>query len=76
MLARRLPATGERLLSAVGSHGRVHLAAGQPTLEPPGGEPLYDARDGQARCRIHSQDWDTAVAEVHTPGRVVNDTLM
>ena len=76
MLAGRLPATGERLLSAAGSHGRVHLAAGQPTLEPPCGEPLYDARDGQARCRIRAQDWDAAVVQAHTPRRVIDGSPM
>ena len=35
MLAGRLPATGERLLSAVGSYGRIHLAAATATATGP-----------------------------------------
>lgn len=76
MLAGRLPATGERLLSAAGSHGRVHLAAGRPTLERAGAAALYDARDGQARCRLRPEDWDAAVAQAAAPGRLVDGVAM
>ena len=76
MLTGRLPATGERLLSAAGSHGRVHLAAGRPTLEPADGEALYDARDAQARCRLRPADWDAAVLQAAAPGRLVNGVAM
>ena len=76
MLAGRLPATGERLLSASGSHGRVHLAAGRPALEPAGGEALYDARDAQARCRLRSERWDAAVLQAAAPGRLVDGVAM
>lgn len=76
MLAGRLPATGERLLSAAGSHGRVHLAAGRPTLEPPTGESLYDARDAQARCRVRAQDWEAALEQAHASGRLVDGVAM
>ncbi len=76
MLAGRLPATGERLVSAAGSHGRVHLASGKPTLEPHGSQPLYNARDAQARCRLRPENWDAAVASARAPGRVVNGEAM
>lgn len=76
MLAGRLPATGERLLGATGNHGRVHLQAGQPTLTPAHGEPLWSAADAQARCRLRDEVWAQALEEAQTPGRAVGGLQM
>ena len=66
LLTGRNPRTGERIISASGSHGRRHLRVGTPTIDASATAArvdLWDERDAAARVELSLVEFRSAVTE-------------
>ena len=79
LLTGRNPRTGERIISASGSHGRRHLRVGTPTIDASAtaaGVDLWDERDAAALVGLSLTEFRSAVAEhLVAPVMVGNKTM-
>ena len=79
LLSGRNPRTGERIISASGSHGRRHLRVGKPTIDASGtaaGVDLWDERDAAALVGLSLAEFRSAVVEHRVPPVMVGDQAM
>ena len=79
LLTGRNPRTGERIISASGSHGRRHLRVGAPTVDASvsaAGVDLWDERDAAARVDLSLAEFRSAVADQLVAPVFVDDRAM
>ena len=70
LLTGRNPRTGQRIISASGSHGRRHLRVGRPTIDAStaaAGVDLWDERDAAAMVGLSLAEFRSAVTEHLVP---------
>ena len=79
LLTGRNPRTGQRIISASGSHGRRHLGVGKPTIDASAaaaGVNLWDERDAAALVGLPLAEFRSVVEEHLVPPVMVGDKAM
>ena len=79
LLTGRNPRTGERIISASGSHGRRNLRVGSPTVDASvsaAGVDLWDERDAAALVGLSLAEFRSAVAEQLLEPTLIGDRAM